>query len=201
MRRPRTASIALTSLILSATVASAGALDARYRDPQGDYRGPKVIVHPDIISLVVTNTASSLQFDINFVRAPGELDDVEVLLDLDPHRAKGLGKGRFRQADLTFSESEVWRAYSERARIRVLAYIASVSGSGPVGWLRASGRSVHMTVPSRFVIRDDKGRKHTVVIPGRFRFFVWAWASEHPDRDLPDEDYAPNSGWFTYRMS
>lgn len=59
MRRPRTAMLAFALLMLSATAASAGA-GAQYKDPRGDYtRPPKYIVHPDIISLRVTNTASS----------------------------------------------------------------------------------------------------------------------------------------------
>jgi hypothetical protein len=202
MRRPRAAAamLALASLLLSATVASAGPAGARYRDPRGDYtRPPRYIVHPDIISLRVTNTASSLQFDINFARAPRELNSVDVLLDTDPHRAPGIGGGRFRRADVRLTE-DVFDAYRAGTRKRAWVYIAAVV-YGPVAWVRASARSVHVTFPSRFVISDSKQRKHKVVIPRRFRFFVWAWATENVDRYLPDEDLAPNSGWFTYRMS
>jgi hypothetical protein len=202
MGRTDTAVVALASLALVASVASASSAGARYQDPRGDYtRPPKRIVHPDIISLQVVNTLRSVAFDIDFARAPSELLRVDILLDSDVHRALGLGSGRFRQADLTFV-GNVFDAYQARKRQRVWGFVSSVPDPVPVGWIRASAKRVHVTLASRFTIRDKGGRKRTVVIPGRFRFFVWAWGdpSMNVDQDLPDEDFAPNSGWSIYRM-
>ena len=90
-----------------------------------------------------------------------------------------------------------------RGRAYSVSYVAVPSAEGAVGSIRASAKRVHLTFPSRFDVRDERGRKHPVVIPRRFRFFVRAWGDPriNVDRDELNEDVAPNSGWFTYRMT
>lgn len=80
-------------------------------------------------------------------------------------------------------------------------FLPSIVDPAPVAWIRARARTVRLILPTRFVITDSARQKHRVVIPHRFRFFVWAWANQNVDRYLPDEDLAPNAGWFTYRVS
>jgi len=198
--------VVLASLTLVAMVASAGVADTWYQDPRGDYtQPPRRERSPDLIAVQVSNTARSVTFDVNFARSPRRLFRLDVFLDTDVHRALGGGKGRFRQADLTVT-GIVSDVYGTGRRGRAYAFLQLLAGryaTGPVGSIRAGGKSVHLTFPSRFVIRDQRGGKHAVVIPRRFRFFVWAWGDPaiNVDRDLPDEDFAPNSGWFTYRMT
>lgn len=192
------AAIAFALAALALTPASSAA--HRYADPVGDYSPPRYIRHPDIISLSVSNTALAVRFDINFARAPLELDSVDVLLDLDSHGATRTGSGRFRQAEVTLSD-RVWEAYRAGTRERAWVFFAPVIDPAPVAWIRASGKAVHLTMPIRFVMTDSAGHKHKVVIPRHFRFFVWAWANDNVDHYLPDEDLAPNSRWFTYRAT